>query len=168
MCKTQLDSFHSLLLRSTKPCCHYRNHSPGTTRVCAGSRRKIKIWENSLRNWEVTLKAVEPGCQPGATSVGAWDLTWLPWTQPGGRWSKNALSQEQERLRLVLHSDDYSVVPERLVPEAAACAQPQLWHAELSELKVQVLMLLQGGVQGGHESSTADRTLESSLHLCFL
>lgn len=59
----------------------------------------------------------------------------------------------------------------RLVPQAAACAHSRLWHTELSELKVQVLMLMQvsaGGVQGGHDSPTANRTWESCLDLCFL
>lgn len=37
----------------------------------------IKIWENSLQKWEVTLKAVQPGCQPGATYAGAWGSTAL-------------------------------------------------------------------------------------------
>lgn len=66
MCKTQLDSFYSLLLRSTKPCCHCAKHSPGTTLgwvwcaglgCYAGSWKKIKLWENSFKKMRSNSKS---------------------------------------------------------------------------------------------------------------
>lgn len=170
MCKTQLDSFHSLLLRSTKHCCLCTKRSPGTTLGWvwyaglgwyAGSWRKIKLWENSLQKWEVTLKAVEPGCQPGATSVGAWGLTAVN----SARWK---MVKKCHLTRAGKAEFWCPTVRINLLLWDAAGAQPWLWHTELTELRVQELVQLQGGGQGGHLLSTANRTRESCLDLCFL
>lgn len=110
--------------------------------------------ESSWR-WELTPKAVEAGCKVDAASSGAQGATEVR--------SGHVADDQNHPNNLHFIAPQYQL----LVFIGNQC-QPWRGHTKLMVQVLTPMQVSKGGVQGGHDTSTADRTWESCLGLGFL